>query len=285
MTLLLMRLRSSAVLRSRHHETSAVRDGFTLIELLVVIAILAVVASILMPTLSRGKEKAQSVACLSNLKQLQTCWHMYTVDFQDFLPPNNSVVAASSGASVAAGASWCAGSPRYDTTTTNIENGVLFPYSRSVAIYHCPSDDSTVENSAGAKLPLLRNRSYNMSQSVNGFPDYDLVMRDYIPAFRKLGRIANPNAAECLVFIDEHADTMYDALFGMPTDHYDGSQTWWDLPGNRHGQAANLTFADGHVEHWRWRVPKVFRSWIQPVTPEELPDWRRLKNSMKQQMQ
>src|SRR6476659_3802134 len=91
-----------------------------------------------------------------------------------------------------------------------------------------------------------------MSQSVNGFPEYDAVMCDYIPSFKTFTRIKNPNNSRCLVFIDEHADTMYDSLFGMPTDFYDGSITFWDLPANRHDRGCNLSFADGHVEHWKW---------------------------------
>jgi prepilin-type N-terminal cleavage/methylation domain-containing protein/prepilin-type processing-associated H-X9-DG protein len=269
---------------ARFNLVSPAVKAFTLIELLVVIAILAILAAMLLPTLSKAKGKASSVSCISNLKQLQVCWQMYTMDNEDRLAPNNSVTAVpGSATSLASGASWCVGSPRNDTNTANIERGVLFSYNRSAAIYHCPADDSKIEEGAN-RATQLRNRSYNMSQSVNGFPEYDSVMRDYIPCFRKLARIANPNPAECLVFIDEHADTMYDALFGMPTDFYDGSKTWWDLPANRHSQGANLSFADGHVEHWKWGTPKVFRSWIQPVLPEEMPDWLRIKAAMKQTM-
>jgi prepilin-type processing-associated H-X9-DG protein len=54
------------------------------------------------------------------------------------------------------------------------------------------------------------------------------------------------------------------------------------MPSSRHNQAANLSFADGHVDHWRWRVPKVFRYWIQDVPPEEMPDFNRIQNAMKQ---
>jgi prepilin-type processing-associated H-X9-DG protein len=256
-----------------------------LIELLVVLGIIAVLSAMLLPAISQAKQKAVSVSCLNNLKQLGLCWQMYVGDHNDTLVPNNSVVAIpNSGTTLNTSGSWCAGSARYDTTTTNIENGLLFDYNRSVAIYHCPADRSLVQDSSGNFLPQQRTRSYNMSQSVNGFPEYDAVMRDYIPAFRKLTQIQNPDPSTCLVFIDEHIDTMYDALFGMPTDFYDGSKTWWDLPGNRHSQGANLSFADGHAERWKWKEPKIFRGWIQSVTTEELPDWLRLKATIKQQM-
>ena len=68
------------------------RSAFTLIELLVVIAIIAILAALLLPALARAKQKAWTVGCLSNLKQLETCWHLYALDNQDLLPPNNSVM-------------------------------------------------------------------------------------------------------------------------------------------------------------------------------------------------
>ena len=45
-----------------------------------------------------------------------------------------------------------------------------------------------------------------------------------------------------------------------------------DMPTRRHKPAYPLSFADGHVERWRWIVPKVFTSWLQPVLPAEMPD-------------
>ncbi|MHC4173339.1 MAG: prepilin-type N-terminal cleavage/methylation domain-containing protein, partial [Planctomycetota bacterium] len=65
--------------------------AFTLIELLIVIAVVALLLAILLPALSLAKAKARKVACLSNLKQLQTCAKLYSMDYDGFLPPNRHV--------------------------------------------------------------------------------------------------------------------------------------------------------------------------------------------------
>src|SRR4051812_12763405 len=77
--------------------------GFTLIELLVVIAIIAILAALLLPVISRAKQKSQSVYCLNNGKQMMTAMVMYAGESNDFFPPNPD------DGNTLAGYNWCSG--------------------------------------------------------------------------------------------------------------------------------------------------------------------------------
>jgi prepilin-type N-terminal cleavage/methylation domain-containing protein/prepilin-type processing-associated H-X9-DG protein len=69
-----------------HRKTTGKCAAFTLTELLVVIAIIGILAALLLPTLTRGKQKAQQTQCINNLKQLGLAIHMYAGDNRDTLP-------------------------------------------------------------------------------------------------------------------------------------------------------------------------------------------------------
>ena len=266
--------------------------GFTLTELLVVIAIIALLAGLLLPTLTRAKSQALSVSCLNNLKQLSVCWHLYAGDNNDVLAPNNSVMDvqqaslnSENGTPLASGASWCPGNARTDTTTANIQSGTLFPYNQSALIYHCPGDKSTVQTASGATVNQPRTRSYDMSQSLNGFPEYNPYLDAAVPWFKKLTQIQNPEPVKCIAFLDVHEDEIIDAQFGFPTQPFwsQNANVWFDLPANRHNQGCSVSFADGHAEHWKWAVPKVYAGvFEQPVAPGEAADYQRIQSGIRQ---
>jgi prepilin-type processing-associated H-X9-DG protein len=167
----------------------------------------------------------------------------------------------------------------------NIERGLLFPYTASVGIYRCPADRSNVRTPAGEILPLRRVRSYNLSQSINWIP---LASKYFIPppSFEKESQINDPASAQLLVFIEVHEDAILDPHFEIPPPGWRELRgypdRWWDLPADRHGQGGNLSFADGHVEHWKWEAPKVFRQMGQAIaSANEAKDYRRLQAAVR----
>src|SRR5213075_1041071 len=142
--------------------------GFTLIELLVVIAIIAILASLLLPALSRAKARAQAIVCLNNLKQLQLAWIMYVEDHNDWLVPNNPPNYGGPGGQIRASWSW--GDMRYGNPDgTNIDyiighhEGSLGAYLKTEKIFKCPTDRSKTTLTDGKSYPRVR------SYSMNGF--------------------------------------------------------------------------------------------------------------------
>ena len=136
--------------------------AFTLIELLVVIAIIAILASLLLPALSRAKAQALGVECCSNTRQLGIAWHLYSDDNGGWFV-NNAVYNGwtDAGNVVNTGrtieiSNWVYGTMDWTTSPdiTNVQliaNGLLFPYVKQYKVYKCPADSylSSAQKAAG----------------------------------------------------------------------------------------------------------------------------------------
>jgi prepilin-type N-terminal cleavage/methylation domain-containing protein/prepilin-type processing-associated H-X9-DG protein len=269
-----------------HRKNAGNAPAFTLIELLVVIAIIAILAGLLLPALASAKAKGLNIACLNNMKQLSVAWQLYAVDNGDRLPPNSFVYDITTDAPLDNQPSWCTNVAPWDTTSVGIRNGLLFPFNSSEAIYHCPADYSQVETHSGVPLGQTRFRSYNMSQSINGAADASAFYTQYVPAFIKFTAVVNPDPTRCFAFIEVHEKEIIDTQFGIPLKSDSFYPTYWyDIPANRHNQGCNMSFADGHAEHWKWRSPKavtVPRGSLQAVTAAERDDFNRMETGFLQ---
>ena len=260
--------------KQRHRDKWPV--GFTLFELLVVVAFIGLLATLLLPVLSKTKSRAQTFACLSNLKQLELCCHLYSADFDDYLVPNKcggyvpAPMSTNAFQPVANIKSWCPGIAPIDATTTNIENGLLFAYNKSPQIYHCPADRSRVKD----RPELLRARSYCMEISMN--------CPVLAGSYRKFTEIAQPPPNELFVFIDTKEESIQDATFGIYSPTSDWAGYWLDVAADRHNRGADLTFADGHAESWHWKAPKISSGmWWPASSHADLEDLKRLQQHVK----
>jgi prepilin-type N-terminal cleavage/methylation domain-containing protein len=142
--------------------------GFTLIELLVVISIIAVLASLLLPVLSRGKRSAQGIACLSNLHQIGIALDLYLQDHESRLPV-------------------CPKLPSVAATNETPITVVLEPYLQAKRIHECPADRTFFP---------VEQTSYEWNNFLNG-ASYDRP-EDWSPATKALvevffnGRLNTP---------------------------------------------------------------------------------------------
>ena len=220
----------------KKHRGYKKRSAFTLIELLVVIAIIALLLSVLLPSLKKAKELAKRSVCLSGLRSLVLCWTSYASDNDGWMVSGVTDSELWSGSTPWVDHANLGGWPDSYTDINDQEKailrGALWPYAGgNWKCYRCPARKKN------------NVRTYSIVDAMNGitvvpgtYPNY---VEDKLP-------IRHSIASSRIVFIDEGFATpdTWTIYFEEPR--------WWDVVPLRHGNGTSLGFADAHAEYWNW---------------------------------
>jgi prepilin-type N-terminal cleavage/methylation domain-containing protein len=271
-------------MRSSQAREQTSKSGFTLIELLVVIAIIAILAAMLLPALTNAKQRALSIACLNNKKQLGLACAMYSGD-------NNEKLVTNSDRNVGGNQlNWiCPYGVTMDWTTQpkNINTlyltgddpilgtALLGNYvAKTLKIFLCPADKYLSPPQASAGF-ANRIRSVAMNGAVgDGSKWFAPGSGGNWPQFcnvKKTSEFQTPGPSTCWMILDEHPDSDDDATFYVnPADASGTGTSFTELPGSMHAGASALVFADGHSEIHKWlgaatKPAVIYKAWVQAV--------------------
>jgi prepilin-type processing-associated H-X9-DG protein len=204
----------------------------------------------------------------------QTAWLIYVNEQGDALPLNaQGMTAYSFNASTTN--SWVTGDANYSANPSYLQQGTLYPYLFQPGVYHWPTDQSLIDDGSAT-----RNRSYSLNFYLNG--GLDAQYTNGQPAgtlssvVTRYAAVTKPAAV--LGFLDENQYTIEDGVYLL---YLAPDNTWQNAPADRHNQGMNLTFTDGHCEHWRWLAPKTMTGLSAPAAgAADLQDLKRLQAAL-----
>ncbi|HOG49633.1 MAG TPA: prepilin-type N-terminal cleavage/methylation domain-containing protein [Lentisphaeria bacterium] len=169
------------------------QSRFTLIELLVVIAIIAILAAMLLPVLSKARERAEQADCISNMRQLTLAFMMYTDDNKSQLPYYTN---GGGGAGREGGWVYYDAFPVPAAGNFDVSRGTLYKYVNDERVYACRSDVTESLCSYGANsdtrnaklseidrtssIPLLLEEGSTKPTTNDGYFDLDYLPTDYV---------------------------------------------------------------------------------------------------------